>query len=51
MEFCQYTQRMHEDKGNTLYPEFKLYAGVFTSYAFHYQYQLFEGISRRGFIF
>ena len=51
MEFCQYTQRMREYQGNTLDPELKLYAGVFTIYAIHYQYHLVEGISRRGFIF
>ena len=48
MEICQYTQRMRKDQGNTLDPELKLYHAAFMSYAFHYQYQLVEGITRRG---
>ena len=48
MEICQYTQRMRKDQGNTLDPELKLYDAAFMSYAFHQQYQLVEGITRRG---
>ena len=39
---------MRKDQGNTLDTEWDQYDRAFMSYAFHYLYQLVEGITRKG---
>ena len=41
---------MRMDQGNTMLPEPALYKTAFMTYAFHYVYQLVEGITRKIYI-